>query len=509
MRRLIILFALAICLAIPAQARFLLLPMDGSQSDHLRAYGQAFSMLESKAEVNWLLNYRGGSFLVQEAEGMTDKLLQKGVFFERLKDEATADLLAEILENPLMDAQVLVKAPRIAVYGPMEDDGPWDDAVVNVLEYAGIPYTRIFDREVLDGQLNNYDWLHIHHEDFTGQFGKCYTHFRHQGWYAAMVASSETAAEEYGFATVREMKLAVAISIRTYVNQGGFFFAMCSAADTYEIALAAEGLDFVDEIYDGTPGRKDIADKLNFDNTLAFENFELILNPLVYEHSNIDANFGRQVKEWEDYFTLTEYSATEQPEQSMLCQNHELRLKGFLGQTTGFRASLLKKEVSILGRIPDQDEARYVHGNYGNGAFTFLGGHDPEDYMHFYGEESPDIAAHRNSPGYRLILNNVFYPSARLNQENVLQVRKVEVYPNPIAIGSNQGKFELRFESKEQQKIEISVYNVLHQEIYSKTLDAQIGFTSLPINLRRVVKGIYFLEMRKDDFAIKRKVIVL
>lgn len=509
MRRVIVLLAFAIGFMNVGQARFLLLPMDVSQSDHLRAYGVVFSMLQTEEEVNWLLNYRGGSFLVQEAEGMTDRLLERGVFFERLQDEATADLLAEILNDPRMDAQVLVKAPRIAVYGPMEDDGPWGDAVVNMLDYAGIAYTRIFDREVLDGELKNFDWLHIHHEDFTGQYGKCYTHFRHQGWYAAMVATSEASAEEYGYATVREMKLAVAMSIRTYVNQGGFFFAMCSAADTYEIALAAEGLDFVDKIYDGTPALTEsdsyrIADHLNFDNTLAFENFEIILNPLVYEHSNIDANYGRQVKEWEDFFNLSEYSATEQPEQSMLVQNHENRLKGFLGQTTAFRASLLKKKIEVLGRIPDKDEARYIHGNYGEGAFTFLGGHDPEDYMHFYGEEDTDISAHRNSPGYRLILNNVFYPSARLNQDDVLQVRKVEVYPNP-----NQGKFELRFESKETQTLEISLYNVLHQEIYTKTLETQTGFTSLPINLRRVVKGIYFLEMRKDDFAVKRKVVVL
>jgi hypothetical protein len=504
MKRILSLLLLALTLALPAQGKFLLVPMDLVQTDHLRAYGQAWSLLESGMEVNWLLNYRGGSFLLRETDGLTDIIIEKGVFFERLRDAEAAELLAQILQDPNQDARLLEKAPRIAVYVPPAHDGPWGDVVVDVFDYAGISYTRIFDAEVLDGALKDYDWLHVHHEDFTGQYGKCYGPFRDKAWYNEMIASTEATAGRYGYASTREMKLAVAQTIRAFIDQGGFFFAMCSAADTYEIALAAEGEDFVDEIYDGTPKDTSIAGKLNFGNTLAFENFELLLNPLVYEHSNIDANFGRQVKEWEDYFQLKEYSATEHPDQAMLCQNHALRLKGFAGQTTAFRESLVKEGVDIMANMPDRNEAKYLHGSYGRGGWTYLGGHDPEDYMHFYGEASTVIAEHRNSPGYRLILNNVLHSSSRLNENEFLLVRKLEVWPNP-----NQGRFELRFESQERQMIDITIYNVLHQEIYSTTLDANTGFSSLPIDLGRVVKGIYFLELRKDDFAAKRKVVVI
>ncbi|MEM1000025.1 MAG: T9SS type A sorting domain-containing protein [Bacteroidota bacterium] len=508
MKRLLF-FLLALGCAGLLPARYVLLPMDQVQTDHLRAYGYVYSLLEKGTEVNWLLNHRGGSFLFQEAnsgepEGVGDNLLEEAIFFEYLRDESAAELMGQVLKDPMQEAVVLDRAPRIAVYGPLVDDGEWDDAVANVLSYAGIPFTKIFDSEVLDGGLKNFDWLHVHHEDFTGQFGKFERHFAEEDWYQNMVGSMKTTAAHYGFSSVREMKIDIALRIKSFMKHGGCFFAMCSAADTYDISLSARKFDFVDEMYDGTPGDREYEGKLDFSETVAFKDFMLIVNPLVNEFSNIDANFGRRVQIHEDFFALHQFPATEQPQLAMLCQNHTQQIKGFAGQTTAFRTSLLKEGVDVLADFKEKGESRYIHGNLGHGSWAFLGGHDPEDYHHFIGEAAPNINKHRNSPGYRLILNNVLFPSARINQEAGLHVHEVEVYPNP-----NQGRFELRVESSLQQELDVHVYDVLHHELFSGTLKARVGYSALPIDLGSVVKGIYFLELRNGDFAVKRKVVVL
>ena len=311
-----------------------------------------------------------------------------------------------------MDAVKLEKAPKIAVYSP-KNKQPWDDAVTLAMTYAEIPYDVVYDPDVLDGKLDEFDWLHLHHEDFTGQHGKFYASYRNHKWYQDEVKSQEATARVYGYTKVSEMKLAVAKTIKTYLANGGFLFAMCFATDTYDIALAAEGVDICERMFDGAPADPAAQSKLDFEKTLAFQNFRISRSPLEYEFSDIDANNTRRVTENLDYFTLFDFSAKWDPVPTMLCQNHTSTVKGFMGQTTSFRKSILKPGVLIMGELKAHDEARYIHGNYGRGMWTFYGGHDPEDYRHFVGEDPTDLALHPNSPGYRLILNNVLCPAAR------------------------------------------------------------------------------------------------
>ena len=407
---------IALCLmTLIGRADYLLIPMDYSQKDHLKAYGIAYWVLEYQIEVDWLLNYRGGSFMFKHLPMFEQELNLRNVSYERIANHKSTEILAYVTSDAVnMDAVKLETPPKIAVYSPKSAD-PWDDAVTMVLTHAEIPYETVYDPEVMDGQLAEYDWLHLHHEDFTGQFGKFWARYRNADWYRDQVRKQKANARILGFTKVSDMKLAVAKKIKEYLIGGGFLFAMCSATDSYDIALAADGVDICDHMFDGDVMDSNPDAKLNFDNSLAFKDFRLVTNPSVYEFSNIDTNTGRvrRITETIDYFSLFQFSAKWDPVPTMLCQNHTSTVKGFYGQTTGFKKSLLKSEVLIMGELKAYDEARYIHGILGKGMWTFYGGHDPEDYRHVVGEDPTDLSLHPNSPGYRLILNNILFPAAR------------------------------------------------------------------------------------------------
>lgn len=398
-------------------ANHLLIPMDYTQSNHLKAYGIAYWVIEHGINVDWLLNYRGGSFMFEAFPKFEDELSIRGVGYQKISAGQKAAILAEVTaEDVNMDAVKLEKAPKVAVYSP-KGAQPWDDAVTLVLTYAEIPYDVVYDNEVLHDSLKKYDWLHLHHEDFTGQFGKFYNSFRNQPWYIAQVKEIEEIARQNGYQKVSKLKLAVSLKIKDFAANGGFLFAMCSATDSYDIALAAMGTDICADMFDGDPAEPGANDKLQFEPTLAFKDFDLIMNPLIYEFSNIDATNRRRVPKPLDYFTLFDFSAKWDPVPTMLCQNHTKTVKGFMGQTTSFRNAYLKKEVLVMGELKAYNEARYIHGNIGEGMWTFYGGHDPEDYQHMVGEEPTDLKLHPNSPGYRLILNNILFPAARKKKQ--------------------------------------------------------------------------------------------
>jgi hypothetical protein len=388
-----------------------LVAMDLSQTNHLKAYGLAYWALSQGEQVEWLLNYRGGSFLFSSNPVIQREARIRGVAFEQVDDGTVGGIYKEI-ETANMELVLLEKAPRVAVYIP-PNFVPWDDAVTLALTYAEIPFTQIWDEQVLTGELSKFDWLHLHHEDFTGQYGKFYFSFRSADWYREQQRTYEAEARRLGFAKVSEEKKAVARAIKEYVAQGGFMFAMCSATDTYDIALAAEGVDICDAMYDGDPADPNAQAKLDFSKTLSFHNFTLEMNPLVYEFSNLDTSTQSVARGAEaDYFTLFEFSAKEDPVQTMLTQNHTSVINGFLGQTTGFHRDLVKKGIVLMGQVEGTKEVKYMNGNYGKGTFTFYGGHDPEDYQHAVGDPPTDLSLHPNSPGYRLILNNVLFPAA-------------------------------------------------------------------------------------------------
>jgi hypothetical protein len=394
-----------------AQGSFLLIPMDLKQTNHLKAYGHAYHALQLGQKVSWLLNYRGGSFLMPATERAKVEARLMGVAFEEIGDADVAGIRTTIAKEN-MDEVVLEKAPRIAVYTPPYAQ-PWDDAVMLALDYAEIPYDKLYDKEVLRGELSKYDWLHTHHEDFTGQSGK-FLAYQLEPWYLEQKQVNEDLAKELGFAKVWQLKHAVALKIRDYVEGGGFLFAMCSATDTIDIALAYLGVDIVPSEYDGDGIDPDYATKQDDSGTFAFTNFTLVTNPLIYEYSSIDTSDYAQLRGPEaDYFTLFDFAAKYDPVPSMLTQCHVNVINGFMGQTTGFHKATLKRSVSILAQVEGTDEIRYVHGNRGRGTFTFLGGHDPEDYQHAIGDPPTDLSLHPNSPGYRLILNNVLFPAAR------------------------------------------------------------------------------------------------
>jgi len=399
-------------------ASYLLIPMDEeSQSNHLKAYGITFQSLLKGRKVQWLLNYRGGSFLLEDHEDFRRECTIRGVSFE-IKSDAETLKIIEYIASPSqnMEAVILEKAPKIAVYSP-KDKQPWDDAVTMVLEYAEIPYDVVYDKEVLEDKLLLYEWLHLHHEDFTGQYGKFYGAFRTAPWYIENKVNAENRAEEMGYQKVSQQKLDVALKIRDYVIGGGFMFAMCSATDSFDIALAAQGVDICEVMFDGDPSERAYQDKLNFEQTFAFGDFLLERNPVIYEFSNLDTTRKRKVLKSEDYFELKEYSAKWDMVPSMLCQNHTLLVKGFMGQTTAFESSLIKPTVLIMGQNNVNGEARYLHGVKGKGMFTFFGGHDPEDYQHRVGDPKTELDLHPNSPGYRLILNNVLFPAAKKKKQ--------------------------------------------------------------------------------------------
>ncbi len=419
MKRLFV-FIIASLLTFQASASMILLPMDESQKNHLKAYGITYWILQHEIEAQWLLNYRGGSFMFRDDKSFQSECIIRGVTFEVIPDSKAAAILNEI-SNPEanMDAVKLEKMPKIAVYSP-KGKQPWDDAVTLVLTHAEIPYDVIYDEEVLQGKLPLYDWLHLHHEDFTGQYGRFWSSARNAGWYREEVASNEAMAHKLGFNKVSEMKLATAKKIKDFVLGGGFLFAMCSASDSYDIALASEGIDICESMFDGDPADPGMNKKVDYSKTLAFTNFALDANPNNYEFSDIDTYFTRSnkgVNEKNDYFSLFDFSAKWDPVPSMLCQNHDNLIKGFWGQTTGFDKSKIKPGVLIMGENKAINEARYIHGDYGKGMWTFYSGHDPEDYQHRVEEPPTDLNLHTNSAGYRLILNNVLFPAAKKKKQ--------------------------------------------------------------------------------------------
>lgn len=413
MNRIIIIFCFFI-LSNHAFATRILIPMDQDQHNHLKAYGIAYWVLGKDIEVNWLLNYRGGSFMMPFNEVFEKECRIRGISYEVISEGQVSEILMQIAKPDInMELVKLLKAPKIAVYSPKTKQ-PWDDAVTLVLTYAEIPYEVVFDDEVLDGKLAKYDWLHLHHEDFTGQYGKFYSSYANAVWYQAEVRENEAMAAKHGYKKVSELKLAIAKKIRDYVMGGGFMFAMCSATDTYDIALAADGLDICEVPFDGDPADWGADKKLDFSKGFAFKDYKLYFDPMTYEHSYIDAMAGtRPVSEENDVFSLFEFSAKWDMVPTMLNQNHTSTVKGFWGQTTAFRKPFIKGDVTILGDNKSLNEARYIHGTFGKGTWTFYGGHDPEDYQHQVGEPPSDLALHPNSPGYRLILNNVLFPSAQ------------------------------------------------------------------------------------------------
>ena len=398
---------------IQARSIQLLIPMDETQKDHLKSYGITFWTLEKDVEVKWLLNYRGGSFLMQYYPEIENECVIRGVSFETITDAQANAILNEIAQPDVnMDAVAMNKAPKIAVYSPPNKQ-PWDDAVTLVLTYAEIDYDIIYDEEILNGKLTDYDWLHLHHEDFTGQFGKFWRAYQHAPWYQQEVKINNELARNLGFMKVSEMKSFVTREIEKYVIRGGFLFAMCAATDTYDISLAASGIDICEQMFDGDPADKHAQEKLDFNRTFAFRNFQLEKSPYVYEFSNIDVASPRKVLRENDYFTLFDFSAKWDPIPTMLCQNHNNLIKGFMGQTTAYRKEVLKPDVLVMGENKPAREARYIHGEKGKGFWTFYGGHDPEDYKHLVGDPPTDLSLHPNSPGYRLILNNVLFPAAK------------------------------------------------------------------------------------------------
>ena len=412
----VLLFILLISFSM--KASFILLPMDETtQQNHLKAYGITFWCLDKKYKASWLLNYRGGSFLLPDAEEIRKECKIRGVSFEVLSDAETNSILNNI-SSPSQNQEnvILEKAPKVAVYTP-KGKQPWDDAVTMVLTYAEIPFTPIYDEEVLSDGLLLYDWLHLHHEDFTGQYGKFFGAYRNTPWYIEQKNDAEKLAAKLGYGKVSEEKLAVAKKIRDFVIGGGFMFAMCSATDSFDIALSAEGVDICEPMFDGDPSEGNYQSRIDFSKTFAFKDFILDRKPEHYEFSSIDMTEKRQLPMEKDYFTLMEFSAKWDVIPTMLCQNHTQLVKGFMGQTTAFTRDQIKSNVLILGENALNSEARYIHGQKGKGFFTFFGGHDPEDYQHRVGDEPTVLDLHPNSPGFRLILNNVLFPAAKKKKQ--------------------------------------------------------------------------------------------
>jgi hypothetical protein len=411
-------FILITLFSLSVKANFILLPMDEtSQKNHLKAYGITYWVLDKQYKASWLLNYRGGSFLLPDVLEIRKECQIRGVSFEVLSDAETNNILADISSpSQNMETVVLEKAPKVAVYSP-KGKQPWDDAVTMVLTYAEIPFTTIYDEEVLSDQLILYDWLHLHHEDFTGQYGKFFGAYRTAPWYIQQKQDAEALAKKLGYNKVSEEKLAVAKKIRDFVIGGGFMFAMCSATDSFDIALAAEGVDICEPMFDGDESEANYQSKIDYSKTFAFKDFILDRKPEHYEFSDIDMTEKRKIPFEKDYFTLMEFSAKWDVIPTMLCQNHTSLVKGFMGQTTSFDRQLIKTNVLVLGENQLNEEARYIHGQKGKGFFTFYGGHDPEDFQHRVGDEPTVLDLHPNSPGFRLILNNILFPAARKKKQ--------------------------------------------------------------------------------------------
>ena len=396
----------------------IIIPMDEIQNDHLKAYGIAYLTISKGHNVEWLLNFRGGSFLMDNIESVLTECKIRGVSYENINSSKLIEIYSIIEENN-MDIVLLEKKPKIAIYTPPNKQ-PWDDAVTLALTYAEVDYETLWDEDVHFGKLKNYDWLHLHHEDFTGQYGKFYRSHRNSQWYQNQKLQFEMVASKLGYKSVHQQKKATAKKIKNFVGNGGFLFAMCSATDSYDIALSMDNFDGVHSVFDGTSIHPEIQNKLDFNKSFAFYNFKIITDPMIYEFSDIDLppshnpiSKGAEA----DYFSLFEFSAKYDPIPTMLTQNHVSTIKGFMGQTTGFHKKRIKNHIVIMGEDPASDQVKYIHGNFGRGTFTFYGGHDPEDYQHFVGDPPTDLSLHRNSPGYRLILNNILFPAARKKEQ--------------------------------------------------------------------------------------------
>ncbi len=417
MYKFIIILVLALS-SFAARASYILIPMDETQKNHLKAYGIAYWVLQNNVDMHWLLNYRGGSFMFKQAKEFTAECIIRGVSYETITDAQSTGILNEIA-NPEsnQDAVKMEKAPKIAVYSPKSKQ-PWDDAVTLVLTYAEIPYEVIYDDEIIQGKLNLYDWLHLHHEDFTGQYGRFYNAYRNASWYKEQVREAEETATRLGFSKVSQLKLGIALKIKEFTAGGGFLFTMCSGTDSYDIAVAAEGVDICEAMFDGDPADPNAQKKLDFTKTFAFENFMLDQNPMNYEFWHIDGSMLHSaISPTTDYFSLFDFSAKWDPIPTMLCQNHVKNIKGFMGQSTSFVKKFIKPEILVMGETKSIGTAKYIHGEFGKGQWTFYGGHDPEDYQHFVGDPPTDLNLHPNSPGYRLILNNILFPAAKKKKQ--------------------------------------------------------------------------------------------
>jgi hypothetical protein len=417
MRKLIVILTFSI-LGNTCFAGMLLIPMDEAQQNHIKSYGIAYWVLEQKLPIEWLLNYRGGSFLMDNLPSIQKICTERGVSFQVIADAQVQAIYQEIADPEVnMEKVKLEVAPKIAVYTP-QGKQPWDDAVTLVLTYAEIPYTSIYDEEIITGKLPEYDWLHLHHEDFTGQYGKFYGAYNMAPWYRDEVRNQEATAAKLGFNKVSEMKRAVAVTIKNFVLGGGFLFTMCSGTDSYDIALAAQGTDMVESVFDGDPSDPNAQKKLNFAQGFAFKDYNIIKDPMVYEFSNLDGTEDHlKVKEENDFFTLFDFSAKWDIIPTILTQNHTQVIHGFMGQTTSFRESYIKSEVTIMGESKNIKCAKYIHGELGQGQWTYYGGHDPEDYQHRVGDPPTDLSLHPNSAGYRLILNNILFPAAKREKQ--------------------------------------------------------------------------------------------
>jgi len=404
---------IVLSISISVNAAYIFIPMDENQQNHLKAYGIAYYAIERNIKVDWLLNYQGGSFLIKQNQDIETECKLRNVSYNIIADIQSTIILQSI-SSPEVNQDVvrLERAPKIAIYSP-KNKQPWDDAVTMALSYAEIPYEVVYDTEVLNNLLPIYDWLHLHHEDFTGQYGKFYSSFKNATWYKENKKESEKLAKELGYNKVSKSKLAVAKKIKEFVYSGGFLFAMCSATDSYDIALASENIDICGPMFDGDKIDDNIQENLDFSKTFAFKDFTLEKNPNRYEFSSIDATQTRKLNPKIDFFTLFDFSAKWDPVPTMLCQNHSQVIAGFMGQTTAFKNEYIKSDVLIMGETKSKNEARYIHGKIGNGTWTFYGGHDPEDYQHKVGDPKTDLSLHPNSPGYRLILNNILFPAAK------------------------------------------------------------------------------------------------
>ena len=417
MKNLIIITIFIVFSALSLQAQKVLIPMDLAQTDHLKSYGLTYWIIKKGQNVDWLLNYRGGSFLTDYTDKIAAECRIRGVSFEKISSSAASEIYKQVQSDDVnMDVVKLEKAPKIAVYAP-PGSHPWDDAVRLALEYAEVDHDVIYDEAVLSGKLKEYDWLHLHHEDFTGQYGKFWSNYRNQPWYIQMVSLRESIAQKLGYDKVSELKLDVAREIKKYVSDGGFMFAMCSATDTYDIALSAHTTDICATPFDGDPQDPNANNKLDYGRTFAFEEYSLIMDPSIYEHSNIDMGPTGLPNPEGDYFTLFDFSAKYDPVPTMLTQCHVDVVQGFLGQCTAFKEEFIKDHVRLLAKKEGTNEVKYIHGNFGRGTFTYYAGHDPEDYAHRIGDPPTDLSLHKNSPGYRLILNNILFPAAKKKKQ--------------------------------------------------------------------------------------------